>query len=44
MSGTRGLVTVGQGCVEVLEGACLDPTDPEAELGGSPKVGGQELI
>lgn len=33
MSGTRGLMTVGRGCVEVLEGACLDPTDPEGRTG-----------
>lgn len=30
---TSRLVTVGRGCLEVLEGACLDPTDPEGRTG-----------
>lgn len=30
---TSGLVTVGRGCFEVLEGACPDPTDPESRTG-----------
>jgi hypothetical protein len=32
-SGASGLVTLGRGCFEVLEGACLDPTDPEGRTG-----------
>lgn len=31
--GASGLVSVGRGCFEVLEGACLDPADPEGRTG-----------